>query len=165
MDDSRVTQVGLQTVMRQHAYLLFYVKTVKPRPPVPFPPAAAKPPVVAAPEEPAEPSAVVTTPTKAKAPAQMQAGAAAAPKRPETPGWSDVLARLREEDAREEDHTKDLRPSTAEGEGPDTSWSQPAPLAAFVRGQLGKEGEEDVQAEGGRGEKSRDKKTQHSRCP
>jgi hypothetical protein len=128
MDDSRVTQVGLQTVMRQNAYLLFYVKTVKP---LPVPPPKPKLELELEPE-----AAATSTPTKAAAgKAGEEEGLQqpkAQPRRPETPGWSDVLAKLREENAKEEDHTKDLKPPGGTGDGEalvDTSWSQPEVVA------------------------------------
>ncbi len=116
MDDSRVTQVGLPTVLRQNAYLLFYVKTVKPRPVPPLLlPSPAKP-QASSPE--AAAMAAASTPTKKHKAEEERA----LPRRPETPGWSDVLARLKEEDAKAEDHSKDLKST---GEALDTSWSQP----------------------------------------
>lgn len=130
MDDSRVTQVGLQNVMRQHAYLLFYTKTVKPRP-VPQPQPQAQP-------QPLTPTKAAT----AAAPAAVNGKQSPQPQRPKTPGWSDVLAQLREEDAREEDHTKDLpKPKPGKGgeEGEDgavdTSWTQPEVRKEFCLGE------------------------------
>ena len=119
MDDARVSTVGMPTVMKQNAYLLFYVKVLRTIPvPKALPPAGAA-------ALPAKQADWTKTEKKKK---EEEA------KQPSTPGWSEVLAKLREEDAKAVDHSKDLQPDAAMV---DTSWTQPKDLAAFMQERLG----------------------------
>ncbi|TFJ82051.1 hypothetical protein NSK_006717 [Nannochloropsis salina CCMP1776] len=137
MDDAQVRQVGLPTVLRQHAYLLFYVKVG------PSPPPALDRRGRDEEEKEGEKRLAKTSPGPGTATTSSGSGQG---QRAATPGWSEVLGKLREEDAGNEDHTEGLEG----GEGADTAWAQPEGLALFMA-RAKREAGEGGGPEGGQG--------------